>query len=234
MIPSSQLRTRSALLAAAVGSISALSASVTITVLDNVPNGDASGGPGSGPGALSTSVGTVVSDLGMPVTSYTVSGIDLTSVGGGASESFTFSVTYTATTDGTTSGSPQFNGFGNVSVTGGSSSAQVDGAETLTATVSLTSSTFAELTLSGFTKARAGGLSTGENATFTWDGSSGTVVQGNTIRDISGNFFTLSVDSGTTSNIEGFEVAFVAVPEPASALLLAGGSLCFLRRRRLA
>ena len=209
-----------------------LPAAITITVVNNAPNGSASGGSGTGAGSISTSFGTMTSNRGLPVTTYTVSGVNLTSEGGTASESFTFTVGYTATTDGVTSGTPVFSGFGNIGVEAGGI---VSGTETLTATISLTSSTFAGLSLSGFTKARAGGFSSGETGTFTWQsGGTDTVVFGDTISNVSGNAVTLTAIGASTINFEGFEAQFSAVPEPASTTLLGLGAVALLRRRRSA
>lgn len=218
-----------------VACIATLPAAVTITVTNNTPNGTASGGPGSGAGAISSSSGTMTSNRGMPITTYTVTGVNLTSVGGGATESFAYTVTYSATTNGITVGTPQFNGFGNVSVTGNDSN-QVDGAETLTATIALTSTTFPDLSLVGFSLARAGGVGAGEAGTFTWaGGGSHNITTGSGIiaTGVTGNFFTLTVTTGTM-NIEGFQAQFVAVPEPTSASLLTLGAVALLRRRRSA
>jgi MYXO-CTERM domain-containing protein len=172
------------------------------------------------------------SNLGLPVTTYTVSGVNLTSEGGTASESFTFTISYTATTNGVTAGTPVFSSFGNVGVgTGGI----VSGAETLTATISLTSTSFAGLSLTGFTKARAGGFTSGETGTFTWQsGGTDTVEFGSTISNVSGNSVTLTAIGASTLNFEGFEAQFSAVPEPAATTLLGMGTLALLRRRRTA
>ncbi|MCB1133418.1 MAG: PEP-CTERM sorting domain-containing protein [Verrucomicrobiae bacterium] len=218
----------------ALASAATLPAAVTITAEVIVPNGTASGGTGSGGNTkLEASIGTLsVTTLGLPATTYAVTGIDLTSLGGTANESFSFTVTYTATTDGITVGTPTFSGFGNVGVgTGGT----VTDPETLTATVALNSSSFAELSLVGFTLARAGGANAGESGTLTWTGGSFNVTPGNTIANtVSGNSFTLTASASSTLNIEGFKVDFVAVPEPATASLLGLMSLALLRRRRTA
>ena len=226
------MKTPVSILLFSMAAAAALPAAVTITVANNTPNGTASGGSGTGAGLISTSAGTMTSNLGMPVTTYTVTGINLTSVGGSASESITFTVGYTGTTNGVTPGTPVFSTFGNVGVgTGGI----VSGTETLTATISLTSSSFAGLTLTGFTKARAGGFTSGESGTFTWQGGgTDTVAFGDTISNITGNFFTLAATGASTLNVEGFEAQFSAVPEPASASLLALGAVALLRRRRIA
>lgn len=85
-----KLKTISLLLAFAC--TSSLPAYINITVQDNVPNGSVSGGSGSGGGLLSTTHGSILSNVGMPLTTYTVSGLDFTSIGGTAAESFTFTI----------------------------------------------------------------------------------------------------------------------------------------------
>lgn len=215
-----------------------LPAAVTITANVHIPNGSESGGSSSNAGDLSIDVpGTIVASttggvVDLPVTTYSVSGVDLSSVGGSNNESFTFTVSYTATSDGTTTATPTFSGFGNVGVdTGGT----VSGSETLNATVSLVSSSFSNLSLTGFVYARAGGASPGETGTLSWTGGSFAVSNGNTITtDVSGDSFMLTAGSASTLNIEGFRVEFVAVPEPASASLLFLGAAALLRRRRRA
>lgn len=235
----------------AMASAASMSAAVTITVSNFTPNGTASGGSGSGVGAFTlainggspTNISTITyptaTDRGIPVTTYTISNIDLTSVGGTASESFTFTVAYTATTDGTTPGVPRFNGFGNVSVgditVADGDDNQVDGTETLTATIHLTSSTFGGLSLVGFTSVRAGGVSDGETAVFNHAGGTADITFANREPSISGNFATLIPNSPTDEmNFEGFRADFTAVPEPGSISLLGLGALALLRRRRIA
>ena len=217
---------------------------VTLTVSNFAPNETASGGSGTGTGAFTlaidggaaTNLPGSASDKGMAVTTYTISGIDLTSVGGTASESFIFTVTYSATTDGSTPGIARFNSFGNVSVgditVADGDDNQVDGTETLTATISLVSSSFAGLSLEGFTAARAGGVSNGETGTFTHAGGTGSVTFANRQPSVSGDTVTLSTDN--PMNFEGFRASFVAVPEPASASFLVLGVAALLRRRRSA
>lgn len=215
---------------------------VTITVANNVANGTASGGPmGGGAGLLTTSLGSISSNRGLPVTTYTVSGVDLTSVGGTNNENFTFTVGYSAT-----GGAIGFSGFGNVGVGG---DFLVSGSESLTATITLTSSSFANLSLTGFTYVRAGGFGAGETGTFTWAGGSHSIgpATGNTVANgINGSGATaatltsglnqapLTPGGNSTLNFEGFGAEFVAIPEPASASLLALGAVALLRRRRSA
>ncbi|QTN33924.1 PEP-CTERM sorting domain-containing protein [Akkermansiaceae bacterium] len=220
----------------AVASAGTLPAAVSITVVNTVPNGTQSGGSGTGFGELSTSSGTISSNNGLPTTTYTVQGVDLTSVGGGSNATFTFTVTYTSTTNGSTPSTVNFtNTFGNVAVGGDNF---VSGTETLTATIALTSSSFTGLSLTGFTNTRIGNLTTtGESGTLTHGGGTTPFANGSPnviIYPISGNFVTYAVDGATTVNFEGFTAQFDAVPEPASASLVALGAVALLRRRRAA
>lgn len=214
-----------------------LTAQISITVVDNVPNGTASGGTGSGAGLLTTTAGNISSNIGLPVMTYTVSNLDFTSIGGTASESFTFSVTFTATSDGSTPASVQFAPFGNVGVTGGSNSNLVDGSETLTATIALTGSSFAGLSLDGMVTARAGGAAGGNTGTITWATGSFAVSTGNTVATINPadgiTAFTITVDPTRTLNFEGFSAQFTAIPEPSTYAALIGlGALGFVAARR--
>ncbi|MGB6220460.1 PEP-CTERM sorting domain-containing protein [Haloferula sp.] len=167
---------------------------------------------------------------------YTVTGVDLTSEGGTATESFSFTVTYTAA-----NGTPAANGFGNMAVnasTGtGTDNNQIDGDETLTGIVSLTSSTFAGLGLNGFTEYKGGGFQNGETATITHAGGSlflakpGNSDSSSPFGSISGTSFTHTPTSGG-HNTEGFKIQFTAVPEPTSVALFGLGGLALIVRRR--
>lgn len=222
-----------------LASAASLPAAVNISVNMVVPNGSASGGNGtSGTSQLTTTFGTVSASTAgspavvtLPVTTYTVGNVDLTSLGGTASESFTFTVTYSGTTNGVTPGSPAYSAFGNVGVVDG----LVSGTETLTATIALVSTSFPDLSLVGFTLARAGGVSAGETGTLSWTGGSFNVSPGNTITtSVTGNSFTLTAGAASTLNIEGFRAEFTAVPEPGAAALFGLASLALVRRRRTA
>jgi len=158
-----------------------------------------------------------------------VTNLNLTSVGGTATESFNFTVTYSQA-GGT---GIVYSGFGNVGVVGNTDN-NINPSEVLTTAVSLGTSSFAGLSLTGFTQARAGGVTGAETGTFTDGSGSVGVSSGNTIQTISGNSFDLSAGSASSINLEGYTVEFSAVPEPASASLLALGALALLRRRRTA
>lgn len=211
-------------------------AAVTLTVSNFTPNGTKSGGSGSGAGAFTLAINdgaavelaATATDRGLPVTTYTISNVDLTSVGGTATESFTFTVSYSQT-GGT---GVQFNGFGNVSVTGGDNN-QVDTSETITATIALTGSSFTELSLEGFILVRGGGVAGADAGTFTHAGGTENIFAGKSEAAVSGTSVTLAVSTGAI-NFEGFRANFVAVPEPAATSLLSLGALALLRRRRRA
>ena len=222
------MKTPILVLLVALASATFLPAAVTITVSNFTPNGISSGGGGSGTGAFSSTLGDEATDNGIPVTTYTITNVDLTSVGGTATESFSFTVSYTQT-GGT---GVQFNGFGNVSVTGGDSN-QVGTNETLTATIAMTSSSFADLSLTGFTIVRGGGVAGADAGTFTHAGGSENISAGSSEASVTGTSVTLAVSTGAI-NFEGFRAEFVAVPEPASLSLIGLGTLVLLRRRRAA
>ena len=226
-------------LALAMATTATLTAQISVTVANNVPNGTASGGTGSGAGLLTTSLGVIDSTIGLPVMSYEVTGLDFTSLGGTNNESFSFSVSFSATSDGSTPASTQFAPFGNVGVTGGSNNNVVDGAETLTATIALTSTSFAGLSLDGFVTARAGGAAGGNSGTIAWTSGSFAVSTGNTVAAINPNdgitAFTITVDPTKTLNFEGFGAQFTAsaIPEPSAFAALAGlGALGLTATRR--
>lgn len=213
----------------------ALHGSFEINVGNYTPNGVASGGTGTGNGVLTSSLGSISSNIGLPVTTYTVSNLDFSSLGGTATESFTFTVSYSATGD--ENAAVQFNPFGNVSVTGGGSANQVNTSETLTATIALASSTFAGVSLAGFTETRAGGVGGTDAGLFAWaNGGSFSIAVGSTqptfLPADAVTSLTLSVSTGDM-NLEGFRAQFVAVPEPSTYAALVGfGALAFVALRR--
>jgi hypothetical protein len=185
-----------------------------------------------------TTLGIVASTASVPTTTYTVTGLDLTSVGGGLSETIVFDVDYTQTGGS----AAQVNGFGNISVTGGDNN-QIDLGETLTAMVSLNSTTFGGVVTLGLVEVGAGGVNDGEMWNVIHDG--GTIAEsfggGTTFTSFPlSSFVTLETTNGTyitdQINFAAFGVEITAenaVPEPAS---LAGGllgvALIAGRRRR--
>lgn len=103
----------SLLVASLLGLVAGAShAATTFSIFNNVPNGSASGGSGSGVGALNTTAAgaTIVSDVGLPVATYTISNVDLTAEGGTANETVTVQITYSTTDSATIA----YSGFGAV------------------------------------------------------------------------------------------------------------------------
>ena len=202
---------------------------VTISVVNSVPNGTASGGSGSGAGALTTTLGSISTNRGLPVTTYSVTNVDLSGVGGGAAESFSFTVSY-AQTGGT---AVQFTSFGNVSVTGGASDQFVDSTEDLTMSIALITSTFPGLSLTGFTSVRLAGITAGsESVTVSHGGAPVIAVNSGTDYVVSGTSMNFDPVTTTDFNLQRFSANFEAIPEP-SAMLLGGlGMFALLRRRR--
>jgi len=189
-----------------------------------------------------TTLGAVTSNASVPTMTYTVTGVDLTSVGGSASEQVVIDVDFTQT-GGT---GVQFNGFGNISVTGGGNNNQVDGVETLTATVSLSSTTYTagDITL-GFISFTTGGVSGDTDEQWNITTASGTTLfnspGSNVTTFAASSFVTLDPVAGNSNdgdfNAQGYIIELTAtqdiIPEPASlALLSAGGFLIGSRRRR--
>lgn len=208
---------------AVVGTAASAPAAVIFTVTDTRPGETANTIPTSSLGTVaSTAPGTVI-----PTTTYTITGLDLTSVGGGTSETIAFDVDYSQTGGS----AAQVNGFGNISVTGGDNN-QIDLGETLTAMVSLNSTTFGGVVTLGLVEVGAGGVNDGEMWNVIHDG--GTIAEsfggGTTFTSFPlSSFVTLETTNGTyftdQINFAAFGVEITAenaVPEPAS---LAGGLL---------
>jgi hypothetical protein len=209
-------------------------AQVVITVTDEIPDG----ANGSGTRSLTTTDGNVSAPATLPTLTYTVTNLDLTSVGGAASETIVFDIDFSQT-GGTGVG---FNGFGNIYVTGGNAN-QISPGDALTASVSLTSTTFDGGNLSnlsiGFTSVNMGGYSNLDVASVTHDG--GTIDKDySTDTNRFANFavsdaFTLAtISSPDGVNLQGFDVEITAIPEPSSLALLGLGLLGLfgLRHRR--
>jgi hypothetical protein len=217
----------------------AMSASAVTIVVDDYRPGHATLSEQSTTlGSVSTSAPTTV----FPTT-YTLTNLDLTSVGGGLTDQIVFSVAYSQT-GGT---GVQVNGFGNISVTGDDDN-QVGPGESLTATVSLSSTTFSgglgELSI-GFTSVEVGGVNTTEGSEETWNIlNDGTTVAANGFTDgityslASSSFLTLQdvakvpTTGDPTINLQGFDVTIVAVPEPSAAALIGLAGLALILRRR--
>lgn len=207
------------------------SAAVVFTITDTRPGETAVT-------TATTTLGSVSSTAAVPTAVYTITGLDLTSVGGGASETIAFNITYSATGG---DGVPQINGFGNISVTGGQDDNQINIDETLTATISLNSgaTTFTGNINLGFINTTAGGAGSGETWNVIHDGgtTAGSFATGNTTSFASSSFVTYDVTGGSNPpaiNLQGFEVEIsaAAVPEPSVSLLTALGVFLLMRRRR--
>ncbi|MCH7226876.1 PEP-CTERM sorting domain-containing protein [Haloferula sp. A504] len=212
-----------------------LHAAVTFTVTESVPDG----ANGSGTRALSTTLGDISAPANLLTTTYTISNLDLTSVGGTLTDTIAFDITYSQT-GGT---GVQFNGFGNVSVRGDSGDDnQIDVGETLTAAVSLNAglTTFGGVIGLGLVNADVGGLGPSEEWNVIHDG--GTIGRTGIAERLtsfaSSSFVTIQpVQSNTGNdamNLQGFDVVInAAVPEPSSLALVSGFvGLSLLRRRR--
>ncbi|MEM9110868.1 MAG: PEP-CTERM sorting domain-containing protein [Planctomycetota bacterium] len=201
----------------------ASNAEVIFTVSDQRPDNAAR--------ALSTTEGSVSAPAVLPTMTYTITGLDLTSVGGTASETIIYDVLFTQTGGLGVA----FNGFGNISVIGGLQ-AQVDNNETLTATVSLSSSTFTGDIELGIVFMAAGGNDTADEWDVIHEGGTeslaGTGPGVNIATFDPSSFVTLDPQAGDGVNFQRFDVQVTAVPEPGSLALLGLGGLLITRRRR--
>lgn len=191
-----------------------LQAEVTFTVSDDVPNGPTR--------VLSTNLGSVSAPAGLATMTYIVSNLDFTSVGGSASETVAYDITYSQTGGSAV----QFNSFGNISVRGGADNNQVEPGETLTATLSLNNAltTFNTSLISlAFTEARIGGYDPFDES-FDLTTSNGTTtvpIGGANVVPINppSSFLTLATidnpaKSNDAMNLSGFDVEVtVSIPE---------------------
>jgi len=205
-----------------------LQAAVTFTVTDNVP--------GTSAIDLTTTLGSVSNVPGaLPALTYTLTNLDLTSVGGTATNQIVFRINFTKT-GGT---AVAYNGTGRIAVSGGTDTNQIDPSETLTGTLSLISTDFSggltNLSI-GFTRINLGGYATNDtNVDIIHDG--GTINKDGTgLADVSfdpSSFVTIdTVASADGVNLGAYDIQITAIPEPSAALLGGLGLLALLRRRR--
>lgn len=210
-----------------------VNAAVTFQVTDSVPK---PGGVGSGTRTTTTSLGTVGTLTStLPNYSYTITGLNLTSVGGGASDSVTFRMAYTQTGSTLVVGST----FGNIGVGSSSANALISGAEILTVTPTITSET-STLALSNFSiainRVQLGDYGGGDITSVVHDG--GTIGKtyasdtNNTVTFANSSFARIDPSAGDGTTLQAFRVEITVIPEPSAALLGGLGMMLLLRRRR--
>lgn len=210
-----------------------VNAAVIFSVTDSVPK---PGGVGTGTRTTTTNLGTVGTLTStLPNYSYTITGLDLTSVGGGASDSVTFRMAYTQTGSTLVVGSS----FGNIGVGTASGNALISGAEILTVTPTITSAT-STLALSNFSiainRVQLGDYGSGDITSVVHDG--GTIGKtfasdtNSTVTFANSSFASIDPTSGDGTTLQAFRVEITVIPEPSTALLGCLGILLMLRRRR--
>lgn len=202
-------------------------AAVTISAFDDVP--------GAAPGAtvprtLSSSNGTSISATNtLPNLSYTLSNVNLASVGGVTNHTIKFDVIFS-----TTIGNPAYSAFGNISDSATPNTQYISNGGNLTGIFSLTSVSDgfdpSKISLK-FTGMDIGSFGGSDAATITTD--SGSFVAPS--RDFGfspSDFFTLTPTNGQI-NLRRFNMTITAVPETSSAIagLLIFSGLIFNRRR---
>jgi len=210
--------------------VATTNAAVIFSVTDNVPM-DPPGTPNNR--STTTTLGTVGTlTQVLPNLSYTINGLNLTSVGGGTNISITFQMAFTQT-----GGTGVTNtAFGNVSV----GTNLIAGSEVLTLTPTITSET-SPLDMSNFTIAinqvSLGDYGNGDFTSIVHAG--GTINKQRTVTTDGVATFANSsfariddVSSSDGTTLQSFRVEITVVPEPSTALLGGLGMLCLLRRRR--
>lgn len=119
---------------------------------------------------------------------------------------------------------------------GGANANFVNNNQTLTATIDLQSTTFANLSLDGFTRADVV-VASGRTGTISSDAGDTLISDSNTFATFSPidgvTSFTLSVNAQGLV-LDGFEAQFTAIPEPGTTALITAlglGAFVLLRRR---
>lgn len=186
-----------------------------------------------------TTFTSVVSTATVPTATYTITGLDFTSVGGSANETVAFDIDYTF--GGTGGTGVQINSFGNISVTGGESQ-RVDNEETITLTVGINPglTTFTGDLSFGFIDFFVGDVSGGTDEIYDITTENGTQTitspTNNTGAFTASSFVTLDPVAGDDQNgnlsVQRFDIQVTAIPEASAALLGGFVLLGLLIRRR--
>jgi len=192
---------------------------------------------GDGVGTITGTTGTVTQTAGNASgVAYQLNNVNLTSVGGTATETINFNLVFSSST-GTVNYSTAYDVL---SVGGGGT---IDPTETLTVTVGgITSSTFpiAKLSILGLTEVEIDSMGADESMDLAHDGGSSSNIPGTgTKYDVfpfaASNYFTVTGNTGRYY-LSGLSIQLnaetVAVPEPSSAAVFGLAGLTLLRRRR--
>ena len=183
---------------------------------------------------LTTSEGNITAPADIGGMVYTISNLDLTSVGGTATETIVFNVDFSSV--GTSGTGVQFNTFGNVSITG-TQDDQIDPGEALrmdlTLNTGLTTFNTSNISLA-FTQIEVGGFNSGESELWTLGHDDGpeTALDVKSVTGLSSSFLSIGDVFGDV-NLSRYQIEITAVPEPSSTALIGlGGFALILRRRR--
>lgn len=216
------MKTQSVLFSFALASLSlpASAASVFIDIdINDFENGTGVGS--SSNGSLNQTARTTGSNA---ATTYQITNVDLTSIGGTAAETINFTVSFA-----NSSGTVNYKSWGDAYIGGGNTEV----GETFRADFGTISTSYGDVSFVGFTNAFYGALQAGESAATAHDG--GTINTNGPATNVpfsASSFVSMSPTSGAM-NISGFDLQIAVVPEPSSAVFLglAGCSLLLLRRR---
>lgn len=218
-----------------------LEAAVIFTVRDNGPALNSSTAPSTTLGSISSAIGAAAT---APQITYTLAGLDFTSVGGTASEQIQFTVGFAANAGVVVYNTlPNGNIFVNFNGAGTELANQIDSDETLTTTVALTSTTFSgglsNLSI-GFFSTLIGGYGTGDDVDVIFGATTvDKIFASDTDPTVNfgGNFSSFVIDTNGTKGVSGvnlqiYDIEITAVPEPTAALLGGLGLLALMHRRR--